>query len=57
MINNFLCEYCDKNAVCKVMDILSKFGEEARKPLGVNITMDSCANYGDDTPAGGSDGA
>ena len=55
MINNFLCEYCDKNAVCKVMDMLHKFHEEARRPLGVNITMNSCANYGSDTPDGEAD--
>jgi len=45
MINNFLCIKCDKQAVCKIYDILAKFDEEAKKPLGVDITIDSCANF------------
>ena len=45
MINKFLCIQCDKQAVCKIYDILAKFDEEAKKPLGVDITMDSCANF------------
>ena len=31
MIENYLCEACDKNAVCKIMDILSKFDIETKK--------------------------
>ena len=53
MINNFLCDTCDKNAVCKVMDLLSKFHEDSKKSLGVNITMDSCANYAEDSADAG----
>lgn len=45
MINSFLCIKCDKQAVCKIYDILAKFDEDAKKPLGVDITMDSCANF------------
>jgi len=45
MINNYLCEKCDHREVCKIMDIISKFHEDAKKPLGVNITMDRCDNY------------
>ena len=45
MINSFLCIKCDKQAVCKIYDILTKFDEDAKKPLGVDITMDSCANF------------
>jgi len=42
MIKNYICETCDKVAVCKVNDILARFHEEAKKDLGVNITIDSC---------------
>ena len=45
MINQFLCIKCDKQAVCKIYDILTKFDEDAKKPLGVDITIDSCANF------------
>jgi len=53
MINNFLCETCDKNAVCKVTDILYKFHEDNKKSLGVAITVDSCANYAEDSADAG----
>ena len=52
MINNFICEHCDKAAVCKVKDILEKFSEGAKKPLGVNITIDRCYNYASDDVEG-----
>lgn len=45
MIENYLCEACDKNAVCKIMDILSKFDIETKKPLGVDIKIKKCLNY------------
>lgn len=45
MINNFMCDTCDKAAVCKVLDILYKFSDDVKKPLGVDITIDSCSNY------------
>ena len=51
MINNFICEHCDKNAVCKIMDILYKFHEDNKKSLGVEITMNRCSNYAEDVDA------
>ena len=48
MISNFLCETCSKVSVCKVMDILVKFHEDAKKPLGVSITMNQCTHYDED---------
>ncbi len=45
MINNNLCITCEKAAVCKIYDILAKFDEEAKKQLGVDITIDSCSNF------------
>lgn len=49
MINNNLCVKCDKAAVYKIFDILAKFDEEAKKPLGVDLTINSCLNFEDDT--------
>ena len=45
MINNNLCEACDKSTVCDRQKILEKFGEEAKKPLGIDITLNSCQEY------------
>ena len=40
-----MCETCDKTEVCKIFDILAKFGEDAKKNLGVTITIDQCSNF------------
>lgn len=45
MVDNYICENCDKSAVCKIVDILDKFSDDAKKPLGVNIAIESCENY------------
>lgn len=45
MINNHICIGCDKYEVCKIADIIAKFSDDAKKPLGVDITIDNCANY------------
>lgn len=45
MIQNHKCEHCDKAAVCKIADIIAKFSEDAKNPLGVDITMNRCLNY------------
>lgn len=45
MLNNKLCEKCGKAAVCKNTDLLYKFDESAKKPLGIDITIDKCENY------------
>lgn len=50
MINNYKCEHCDKAAVCKIADIIAKFSEDAKKPMGVDITMERCINYEPDDP-------
>ena len=39
-----MCEGCSKMAVCKIVDILDKFDENAKKQLGVDLTMDSCVH-------------
>ena len=48
MVDNYICENCDKVAVCKIVDVLDKFQDYAKKPLGVNITIESCANFSAD---------
>jgi len=45
MLKNNLCASCDKAAVCRNVDILYKFDESAKKPLGIDITIDHCENY------------
>lgn len=47
MINNDLCASCNKVAVCRINDILYKFHEDAKKDLGVEITMENCNNFED----------
>lgn len=49
MINNDLCASCNKVAVCRINDILYKFHEDAKKDLGVEITMENCVNFEDAT--------
>lgn len=49
MIRNYMCEKCDKSAVCKIADIIAKFEDDTKKPLNVDIEMLRCLNYvGDD---------
>lgn len=38
------CEQCRKAEVCKIRDILYKFDESAKKDLGVDISIEACAN-------------
>jgi hypothetical protein len=40
-----MCSNCDKVAVCKIVDNLAKFDIDAKKQLGVNITIDRCDNF------------
>lgn len=47
MIDNDLCCSCKKVEVCRINDILYKFHKDAKKPLGVDITMDDCKNFED----------
>jgi hypothetical protein len=36
---------CTKEPVCKNRDILLKFSDNAKKPLGVNISLNSCSYF------------
>ena len=44
-ISNFICEECEKGSVCKYKDNILKYSDEAKKPLGIDITIDSCVSY------------
>ncbi len=44
-INNFICENCDHYTVCKVVDKLTPFTDEAKKDLGIALTINSCEEY------------
>lgn len=53
MIDNNLCLMCEKYNVekynvCKIVDILQKFSEDAKKPLGVDIDIQRCSNFAED---------
>lgn len=48
MIDNNLCLICEKYNVCKIADILQKFAEDAKKPLGVDIDIQRCSNFAED---------
>lgn len=44
-IKNYICEGCTHSLVCKVSDKIVVFHKDAKKPLDVDITIDSCKNY------------
>ncbi len=44
-VNNYMCTSCKSGFVCKISDIIAKFDEDAKKQLGVDITLDSCNFY------------
>lgn len=47
-VRNFICETCTKRRVCGIMSKLEKFSDDAKKDLGVDITMDSCKENEDE---------
>lgn len=49
MVSNYLCKKCGHSEVCKIVDNLAKFDIDAKKQLGVNITIDRCDNFEDDS--------
>ena len=38
----------EKYNVCNIVDILQKFAEDAKKPLGVDIDIQRCSNFAED---------
>lgn len=47
MINNYICDNCSHASVCKVADKLAPFHEEAKRDLGVTITINNCIEFKD----------
>ena len=45
MITDYICKNCDHFGICKVNDKVAVFDESAKKPLGVNITINDCENF------------
>lgn len=45
MINNFMCDKCTHLMVCEKLKILMKLHEDAKKDLGITLTMDDCMDY------------
>ncbi len=39
MIQSFICKDCTKYYVCNRVKVISKFDEEAKKPMGVDIQI------------------
>ena len=45
-INNYICTQCNHVQVCgDIKKAIDKFSDEAKTNLGVNITVESCANF------------
>ena len=47
MINNYICENCTHCLICKKSDKLAVFHEDAKKNLGLNITINDCNDFED----------
>ena len=45
MIKNNICENCNHLLICKINDKLAVFHEDAKKDLGVTITINECKEY------------
>lgn len=45
MVLNYICEDCQHCGVCKIQDKIVVFNDDAKKPLGVDITITECKNY------------
>lgn len=45
MINNYICENCDKEIVCSWRDVLNKFNDENKKYIPVVIEIKQCPEF------------
>ena len=45
MVSNCYCEQCIHGNVCEYLKILAKFDNDAKGFIGIDITMDACANF------------
>jgi predicted RNA-binding protein with TRAM domain len=44
-IKNNICLRCSHSGICKIEDKIVVFDEDAKKSLGVDITIDKCKEY------------
>ena len=50
VVKNFKCLSCENREICKAYAALKKFDEDAcRNPFPVDITIDNCSIYKEDT--------
>jgi len=45
MILGFKCETCVLQDKCRVPKMLKPFSDEAKRPLGITLSMTSCDTY------------
>ena len=45
MISNHICEKCEIEPICIGAGKLAPFSAEAKKYLGIDITVDRCDNF------------
>ena len=45
MIKNYICDNCNHLLVCRKLDKLAPFHEEAKKDLEITITINECKDY------------
>lgn len=44
-ISNNICEKCDHKLVCSKQTVLSKFNDEAKTFIGMNIKIENCNDF------------
>lgn len=44
-VKNNICLDCEHSTLCKIEDKIVIFLDDAKKPLGVNITINDCKNF------------
>ena len=44
-IVNHKCLECEKNQVCKWADLIEKFSEDKKNPVGVEIEIKNCIEF------------
>lgn len=44
-IENYICENCNHENLCKIQEKILPFHEDAKKDLGVTLIIHDCENY------------
>ncbi len=45
MIENYICLNCKKFTICKWVNVIDKFDEEKKNPVGVTIEIKNCVEF------------